>query len=1004
MNCMHGKKSVLLAMLFIFALSTSVFADTFTIKASASPKKGGAISPSGKVTVESGENQQFTIIPNTGYQIKDVIVDKVSQGVVDTYTFTDITQKHSIKAKFIKKTFSVTIAQGGKVSVSPRGKKTVQYGKIVNLKIKPESEDVVPILLVNGKQVDITKKGKVYTYALTPTGDTSVYATSEVEPTLTANTIILDEATAQNLTSISEDGSVLIFTGITPSLESIQVGDVILSNISTDIAPYGLLKKVTSVAIDSSQATIETTQATFEDVIEEGVIIVNQKLVASDMTSFVPLMEGVTLQEPIPGPVAPQRNFCYDVADVVLYDNDGNNNTKNDQITLNGELCIDPSFNAAFGFERCWGIPCGIKKIVLSTEISETISLTLNAQYNYQLVKDIPIATIVFGGVPVGPVVFFPILTLYVSLEGSVSAGITTGVTQSADVTAGISYYDGDWDAIANITNSFEYILPTLKVEAEVGAYAGADFSFMTYGVAGAFTAVKGGFLIEMDPLADPWLVLWGRLLGGAGVRFGIFGFSVERSIELFDNKYYIKHLEGNKPPEIFSMTADPPLVTPGGTSTIKLLASDPDGDPYTCSWSADKGTLSASTGCGNVTWTAPATSATATVSVSVTDDKPRHNPVSKSVTIGMCSYFSIDPTSASYGKLGGSGSFTITAPPGCTWTATVEYQSYIPFDPPPSPWITITSGSSGSGNKTVKYSVPENKSTFKRTAKIIVGGQTFTVDQERGDFDIVCMTCSMSPNSASYGSFGGSGSFNVDVLSSSCPWTASSNDTWITITSGSPGNGDGSVSYSVNENKSSFNRTGTITVLGKTFTVTQEGIGPLPICTLGLSSYSAQYDAPGGSGSVNVTSNLSGCTWSATSNASWITITSGSNGSGNGTVTYSVAANAGLFSRIGTTTIAGKTFTVTQEGIGACNYSFDPTSGSFGKLSASGSITVTATPGCTWSATSNASWITITSGSSGSGNGTVTYSVSYNKSFISRTGAITIAGMEFTVRQAGSY
>ena len=52
-------------------------------------------------------------------------------------------------------------------------------------------------------------------------------------------------------------------------------------------------------------------------------------------------------------------------------------------------------------------------------------------------------------------------------------------------------------------------------------------------------------------------------------------------------------------------------------------------------------------------------------------------------------------------------------------------------------------------------------------------------------------------------------------------------------------------------------------------------------------------------------------------SNATFITITAGSSGTGNGTVSYSVAANTGTASRNGTMTIAGLTFTVTQAGTG---------------------------------------------------------------------------------------
>jgi hypothetical protein len=59
-----------------------------------------------------------------------------------------------------------------------------------------------------------------------------------------------------------------------------------------------------------------------------------------------------------------------------------------------------------------------------------------------------------------------------------------------------------------------------------------------------------------------------------------------------------------------------------------------------------------------------------------------------------------------------------------------------------------------------------------------------------------------------------------------------------------------------------------------------------------------------------------SGCAWTAVSNAAWITVSSGSNGTGNGTVNYSDAENTAAKSRSGTLTIAGKTFTVTQAGL----------------------------------------------------------------------------------------
>jgi hypothetical protein len=87
----------------------------------------------------------------------------------------------------------------------------------------------------------------------------------------------------------------------------------------------------------------------------------------------------------------------------------------------------------------------------------------------------------------------------------------------------------------------------------------------------------------------------------------------------------------------------------------------------------------------------------------------------------------------------------------------------------------------------------------------------------------------------------------------------------------------------------------------------------------------------------------------------------------------------------------------------GTCSFSISPTSASVAAASSSGTVTVTATAGCSWTAVSNASFITITSGASGTGNGTVGYSVAANVATTSRTGTLTIAGQTFTVTQAGT-
>jgi hypothetical protein len=85
-------------------------------------------------------------------------------------------------------------------------------------------------------------------------------------------------------------------------------------------------------------------------------------------------------------------------------------------------------------------------------------------------------------------------------------------------------------------------------------------------------------------------------------------------------------------------------------------------------------------------------------------------------------------------------------------------------------------------------------------------------------------------------------------------------------------------------------------------------------MCTYTLSATSAGIDSRGGSGSLSVTA-AAGCTWTAASNSpSFLTVTGGASGNGNGVVSYQVSPNAGLV-RTGTLTVAGQTFSLTQSG-----------------------------------------------------------------------------------------
>ena len=90
--------------------------------------------------------------------------------------------------------------------------------------------------------------------------------------------------------------------------------------------------------------------------------------------------------------------------------------------------------------------------------------------------------------------------------------------------------------------------------------------------------------------------------------------------------------------------------------------------------------------------------------------------------------------------------------------------------------------------------------------------------------------------------------------------------------------------------------------------------------------------------------------------------------------------------------------------GPSGCNYAVAPANHAFLFDPTEGTVNVAAVAGCAWTAQSNASWLTITSGQNGSGNGTVRFIASKNTDVGARRGTLTIAGHNVTIVQAAPF
>jgi len=177
----------------------------------------------------------------------------------------------------------------------------------------------------------------------------------------------------------------------------------------------------------------------------------------------------------------------------------------------------------------------------------------------------------------------------------------------------------------------------------------------------------------------------------------------------------------------------------------------------------------------------------------------------------------------------------------------------------------------------------------------------------------------SISPSAQAFSSVGGSGNFQI-TLPTSCGWTVSSNNSFITIDSPTSGVSNSTVNFTVAANTGGA-RTGLITITdgvnSRTFQV-QQGSG----CPTSLAQTTLSFSAQGSSGNVAVTAGA-GCPWQAVTAADWIVVTSAQQ-TGNGTATFNVLANLTRIARSAIVTIGARTLTVNQAGNSAAKFDFD--------------------------------------------------------------------------------
>lgn len=259
------------------------------------------------------------------------------------------------------------------------------------------------------------------------------------------------------------------------------------------------------------------------------------------------------------------------------------------------------------------------------------------------------------------------------------------------------------------------------------------------------------------------------------------------------------------------------------------------------------------------------------------------------------------------------------------------------------------------------------------------------TITQSGREATLSATSCKVSSEASSV-------RVNVTLPFSGVHWSVKNLPAWLSVNNATNNHyGTKTITLSASENNSVYARTATILIAEQAFTFEQDGVAVELDCS------AVGVDQAGGRRSIAVRPERS-VTWTAVSDVPWITIMSGSSGTGNGNVSFYVDSYSANSTRTGTLTIAGLPVTILQRGFS--DLSLTPSSIEVEGVATNMTIRVSKTSGANIAAVSYAPWISLGTVSVGQNICTVNCSVEENPGKAARVGYVNISGIIFTVSQ----
>ena len=393
------------------------------------------------------------------------------------------------------------------------------------------------------------------------------------------NTKILNETDYTTyLKEISSDSATFTFYSSSNTKFDFKVNDVMCLAVGE-----GILRKITSVNKTADEVIVETTEASLADAIESGKVSFSEVLpepLQKDLPKGIKYLGKRLFKD------GKKTALTFSI-ERILFDEDNNTNTTDDQIKVTGNLELSSTLTGEIEFGYF-----NIERLELGYEFTEGTSINLEVglintsvnlfSYEFPPINFPPIIILV-GSLPV---IVTPQLNIETGSDIDIYAQLETGVEQEINYNVGLLYENESWSTFKEIDTTFNFIPPTINGGVTRKVFVTPDLQFKIYVIVSPNLEAElyGKAKAEISlPNPDLELDVFAGLNITGGVKMEVFDIAIiDYSYTFYEFEVPIYHqvFNGNNPP-------DPPTLSSPSNEATNV------GLPSTLIWNASSGATS---------------------------------------------------------------------------------------------------------------------------------------------------------------------------------------------------------------------------------------------------------------------------------------------------------------------------------------------------------------------------------------------------------------------------